>query len=213
MKTTFKMNGLVLIMMAALMAACGSSSTRDFTVSGLGDGGGGGGTTGGGTLPTGNIYNLPLAPEFTATLTGTTGSQPSASYSTGTSHLIRVKVTPLSAPNLLNSTYQNWVFPYGCLRLRVTVNGVTRTTQALKVGNMYQSSTSPCANSAESEILDFSNTANGANNISVTVTNAEYDNCRQFWPMNYGCSMSAVFANHVVASTIAVQTDGTYLEE
>ncbi len=209
-----KLNGLFILVSSILVMACGSSSTRDFTVSGLGDpgtGGSGTSTTGPGT--TGNIYNLPLAPEFEAVITGTNGSQPTATQSYGTSQLVRVKVTPRSAPNLLNSTYQNWVFPYGCLRLRVTVNGVTRSTNVLKVGDMVQGANSPCANASESQILDFSNTTTGSAPISVTISNADYDNCRQYWPMNYGCYMSAVFANHVVGATIAVQTDGTYLEE
>jgi hypothetical protein len=224
-----KVNGFIFVLASVLMVACGSSSTRDFTTSGLG-----GGTTGGSTSGStsgsggGNIYNLPLAPEFQAVLTGSTGQQPTVSQSYGTSHLIRVKVTPNSAQNLLNTTYQNWVFPYGCLQLKVTVNGIVRQTQVLKVANVYQEPNSPCANAPESEILEFSNSASGALPVDVTVSNAVYDNCRGLDPMDYGgtcnpyfnglywvtpsAGMKAVFANHVVAATIAVQTDGTYLE-
>ena len=207
-----KVNQILIVMFAVMVTACGSSSTRDYTSQGLSTGGSSTGTTGTSGIQTGNIYNLPLAPEFDAQISGQGGPHPAETFSTGTSHLIRVKVTPLQAPHLTIAPYTNWVFPYGCLRLQVSVNGVTRSTQVLKVGNVTQGSSSPCANAPESQILDFSNTATGASNITVTVTSPEYDNCRQQWPMNYGCYMSAVWLNHMVAATIAVQTDGTYLE-
>ena len=226
-----KTNGFIFVLASVLLVACGSSSTRDFTTSGLGGGGTTGGSTGGSTSGSGggNIYNLPLAPEFQAVITGATGQKPTVIQSFGTSHLIRVKVTPLAAPNLLNSTYQNWVFPYGCLQLNVRVNGVVRQTQVLKVANVYQEPGSPCANAPESQILDFSNTASGSAPVDVTISNANYDNCRGLDPMDYSgiCNpywngyyyqtpspgMKAVFANHAVGANIAVQTDGTYLEE
>jgi hypothetical protein len=229
-----KTNGFIFVLASVLLVSCGSSSTRDFTTSGLGGGttgGSTGGSTSGGTE--GNIYNLPLAPEFQAVLTGSTGQQPTVSQSYGTSHLIRVKVTPLSAVNLLNATYKNWVFPYGCLQLKVTVNGIQRQTQILKLANVYQEPNSPCANAPESQILEFSNSASGAAPVNITVSDAVYDNCRGLDPMDYGgtcnpyisgyfygypqyttpsAGMKAVFANHAIAATIAVQTDGTYLE-
>ena len=223
----------VFVLAALGLTACGSSSTRDFTTSGLGGGSGGttGGSTGGSIGGGGNVNNDPLAPEFTAVLTGATGPQPVAQQSFGTSHMLRVKVTPLSAQNLLpSSPYPNWVFPYGCLQLKVTINGIARQTQVLRVANVYQEPNSPCANSPESQVLEFSNSSNGAAiPADVTVSNAVYDNCRGLDPMDYGgtCSpyfnglywvtpspgMKPVFANHVVAATIAVQVDGTYLEE
>jgi hypothetical protein len=223
----------VFVLGALALTACGSSSTRDFTTSGLGGGGGGttGGSTGGSIGGGGNVTNAPLAPEFTAVLTGATGAQPVAEQDFGTSKLLRVKVTPLSAQNLLaSSPYPNWVFPYGCLQLKVTVNGITRQTQVLRVANVYQEPNSPCANSPEWQVLEFSNSSVGAPiDATVTVSNAVYDNCRGLDPMDYGgtCNpywngytwitpspgMKAVFANHVVAATIAVQVDNTYLEE
>ena len=212
------MSKFFIVLSVLALTACGSSSTRDFTTNsqGFNNNNTNNNNSGGGT---GNINNLPLAPEFDAHISGMTGVQPSASYTTGTSNLLRIKVTPLAAPNLIIAPYTNWVFPYGCLTVQVHVNGITRTTQYLRVAGTYQAPGSPCADAPDHQILDFTGSSFGSGNITVTIDNPTYDNCRNWWPLNYGsqstynCNMSAVWKNHMVAATIAVQTDGTYLSE
>ncbi|MBU6155216.1 MAG: hypothetical protein KGP28_13010 [Bdellovibrionales bacterium] len=243
-----KVNGFICILASMLMVACGSSSTRDFTTSGLGGGGttGGGGSTSttGGTTG-GNIYNDPLAPDYLLRITGPGTVPPypgtnytpvalptSQTFSAITSRLLRVKVTPLPAPNLSSldpdNPYGNWVFPYGCLQLSVTIGGVTRQTMALRVANVAQDPGSACANAPSSQILDFSNiTTSSSAAYSIVVSNPVYDNCRGTSPMQYGTNctpywngyqwitnvgMKAVQPNHIVSATIAVQVDGQYME-
>ena len=161
---------------------------------------------------TGNIYNLSQAPEFDAKINGAGGTVPSVSQTIATSRTLKIKVTPLGAPNLTLPGYTNWVFPYGCLRLQVKVNGTTQTTKILKVAGVSQGATSQCADAPTYQVLDFTNAMTGNGTITVSVSNAEYDNCRYTWPMNYGCSMSAVFKTHMAEATIATQVDNTYMD-
>lgn len=164
------------------------------------------------TPSTGNIYDLPDADSYTASINGAAGTVPTVTYSIQTSRTLKVKVSPLAAPNLTLPGYTNWVFPYGCVRLQVTVNGVTKTTDILKVDGVAQDASSVCANSASFQVLDFSNDVSGNGPSSIKVSNAQYDNCRYINPLTYGCSMSAIFQNHIVSSTITIQGDGTYMD-
>ncbi len=198
------MSGLV------LMSACGSQVARESS-SRISSAAATTTATGVQTGSSGNIYNLPLAPEFVARMNGPNGAVPNATYTLRTSRTLKVKVTPLSAPNLTLPGYTNWVFPYGCLRLQVTANGTTQTTQILRVDGASQGNTSACKDAPTSQVLDFTNAMTGAGDVIVTVQNAEYDNCRYTWPMNYGCSMSAIFQTHIVAASIAMQADGYWM--
>lgn len=197
-----------------VLTACGSQVSRTSTTttgaSTIAPISGTSGSFGSGT--SGNIYNLPQAPEQSIKVSGASGPSPTVAFSIQTSHTLKVKVTALNAPNLTLPDYTNWVFPYGCMQVTVSVNGVSQTTQVLKVSNVAQGSTSPCANAADHQILDFSNAMTGNGAITITVTNPQYDNCRYYWPLNYGCQMSAVWSNHLVAATIATQIDGTWMD-
>jgi hypothetical protein len=211
------LNRFFIVLSAVLLVACGSSSSRDFTTSGLtggtndgtnGDPNGGtnGGSTGG--IPPG----LNPAPQFIAKITGALGQSPQfTTPPLRTSALLRVKVVPLPAPNMTLPGFENYSFPYGCLQLQVSVNGIPLSTQVLRVGNSSPVSTT-CANSPTSEILTFSYQAN--TDFVVTVNALAYDSCRKetTWATRpYGCAMDAVFKNHLVSALIYVQTDGTYL--
>jgi len=203
----FSMVGLMV-----LLSACGSNSTRDRSLgqSGLSDGSGS--SPSGPTQNTsGNLYNLPLAPERVVEITGQGGMTPAYRISAQTSRTLKVKVAALPAPHLTVPGYNHWVFPYGCLRIRVTVNGTTQATQVLRVADSAQGSNSPCANAPTSQVLDFSDAMTGDGPVDVVVSSPDYDNCRTYNPMYYGCQMSAVWMNHMAAANVSVQTDGTWL--
>ncbi len=204
----FKIVSLVLSVM--VLSACGSNSARDnLTTTSANNTGSTSTTTT--TTGSGNIYNLPAAYQNQVQLSGNNGGAFSKSYTFDTSRKLRVKVEALSAPNLTVPGYTNWVFPYGCMRVTVTVNGSTRTSKILKVAGTTQA-TAECVNAPSTDIIDFSNVTTGSGQISVTFSNAEYDNCRYYNPMAYGCGMSAVWQNHQVRFNASVETDGTYME-
>ncbi len=108
------------------------------------------GTTIPSTNPTGNIYGLAPAPQSMFQITGDTGTarswSPGTAFSSETK--LKVKISPLPATNITVPGYNNWVFPYGCMSVQVTVNGSTQTTVPLKVPGMVQSPGSPCANAS-----------------------------------------------------------------
>ena len=167
------------------------------------------GATPSATPDNGNIYNLPAAPSYSAKINGVAGAVPSVTYAIQTARTLKVKITPLSAPNMTLPGYTGFVFPYGCLQLQVTVNGVTQTTQVLSVGT---TSSATCAGAPQSQVLDFTNDVTGNGITNVTISNATYDNCRAWGnTFSYGCSMSALFANHVAAATAQIQGDGYYM--
>ena len=206
------LNSLGLIVTVMILSACGSQSTNTLYGSG-GSATGTGTQTGSGSTVTDtsnqNVYNLPAAPEQRVEMSGQNGSDPTKSLSFNTSRTLKVRITPLSAPNITIPGYTNWVFPYGCLQVTVAVNGITKMTQVLRVNGM--SSSSQCANAPTSEVLDFTNQMTGNGNVTVTVQNAVYDNCRYSWPMYYGCYMTQVWQSHRVAMNVQVQTDGTWM--
>jgi hypothetical protein len=191
-----------------VMSACGSTTSRNSTTTS----GVTGVQTSASASSNGNIYDLQDADSYVATLNGAAGAVPTATYSIYTSHTLKVKVTPLNAPNLTLPGYQNWSFPYGCLRVRVTVNGVTKATNILKVDGVSQGPTSVCANAPTYQILDFTNDVSGGSATPVVISNPEYDNCRYTWPLNYGCQMSALFQNHIMAATVQIQNDSTWMD-
>lgn len=213
-----KLNSYALMAGLLVLTACGSQSSQDVPLVNTSNNTSGTNTTGnnnnGGTnygnTGSGNIYNLPAAQQEMIQLSGNNGGAFSKILNFSTSRTLKVKVEALSAPNLTVNGYTNWVFPYGCLRLTVTVNGSTRTTKVLRVDGTPTSSI--CANAPTSETLDFSNITTGNGPVTVTFSNAEYDNCRYYNPMAYGCGMSAVWQNHQVRFNSTVQVDGTYME-
>jgi hypothetical protein len=207
---SFSLLSLSLILVT-MLSACGSNSTRDRTLgqAGLTDSGS---TSNSGTNPvTNNVYNLPLAPERVVEISGQGGMTPAFRFTAQTSRTLKVKVAALPAPHLTVPGYTNWVFPYGCVRMRVTVNGTTQATQVLRVADVPQGTNSPCANAPTSQVLDFSDAMTGDGPVDVIVSSPDYDNCRSYNPMSYGCQMSAVWMNHMAAANVSIQTDGTWL--
>ena len=194
-----------------VMTACGSTTARNSTTTSAASNANGNQTSYS-SATTGNISNLQDADSYVATLNGANGTVPSATYSISTSRTLKVKVTPLNAPNLTLPGYTNWSFPYGCLRLRVTVNGVTKITGILRVDGVSQGATSVCKNAPTEQTLDFSNSIGGGYKVPVVVSNPEYDNCRYTWPLQYGCQMSPLFQNHIMAATIQIQNDNTWMD-
>ena len=159
----------------------------------------------------GHDWNLPAAMEQQVDLSGASGPMPSKTITTSTSRTLVVKVTALAAQNLTIPGYQNWVFPYGCLQVNVNVNGSTQTA-LMQVANVAQGSSSPCAGAPAFKVLNFSNVMSGSGPTTVTITNPVYDNCRTYNPFYYGCYMSAVWMNHIVAANVTVQVDGTWMD-
>ena len=123
---------------------------------------------------------------------------------------MKVKVEALSAPNMIVPGYTNWVAPYGCMRVSVTVNGSTRTSKILKVAGVTQNN-SECMNAPSTDTIDFSDITTGNGPVTVTFSNSEYDNCRYYNILAYGCGMVAVWQNHLIRFNSTVQVDGTYL--
>ena len=195
-----------------VITACGSTTAHESTTGGASTiSGTQTGTTTSNTTASGNIYDLPDADSYVASLNGAGGTVTTATYSIHTSRTLKVKITPLNAPNLTLPGYTAWSFPYGCLRLRVTVNGVTQTTSILRVDGISQGATSVCASAPTYQVLDFSNDVSGNGTSSVVISNPEYDNCRYTWPLTYGCQMSPLFQNHIMASTVQIQNDSTWM--
>lgn len=213
MKKSFLKFGFGIVALTAL-SACGSQALREGAV--VSGSVANGTQTGSGTnvsTPTGgNIYNLPAAPQQRLELSGNNSTEFKKTLLVQTGRTLRIKVKPLPAPNVTIPGYTNWVFPYGCLSVSVTVNGMTRSTQTLRVEGVTQGSNSPCANAPTSQIIDFTDQMTGTGQTQIEVSNANYDNCRQYWPLNYGCSMSAIWQNHRVALDATIQVDGTYMD-
>lgn len=202
---------------AVLLTACGSQSITESSARLSGQTGNTGGSQTGNNNDNnnGNGGNLYPASVVQVTLGGQSSSifKKDLFYSgtNGTSRTLRVKIKPLPAPNLDVPGYTNWVFPYGCLSVSVTVNGMTRGTQVLRVEGVSQPSSSLCKDAPTSQILDFTDVMSGTGDTMVTISNANYDNCRGYNNMIYGCSMSAVWQNHRAAMEVVVQKDGEYM--
>lgn len=203
-------NLLAVLAGVLLLQACGSNTTRNVDTSSNSNNS----TTGGGTTgtQTGNVYNLPAAQEQEIQMSGDGGPTAAGTITVSTSRTLRIKITPEAAPHLTVAPYTNWVFPYGCLKVTVRVNGTQQTTKVLKVGGVQQAQNSACKDAPESQILDFTNAATGSGTVSITFASPQYDNCRGSWPLYYGCALSAVWMNHMVAFNVATQVDGTWLE-
>ena len=201
---------LSLVIGVLILSACGSqsSSTLGGTTSANSTSSSSTTSTSSGS---GNYNNQPNAASQYVQLSGNNGGAFSKTLYFQTSRTLKVKVNALSAPNLTINGYTNWVFPYGCMSVSITVNGVTRTSGVMQVPGVTQTS-SQCMNAASSAVIDFSDITTGNGPITVTYNNAQYDNCRYYNPMAYGCVLSTVWQNHQVAFNTTVQTDGTYMQ-
>ena len=212
MKTTnFIFGSFAMIAAGLTLMGCGSQSMKESStaLNGLN-----GNQTGviSTPIPTGNVYGLPGAPQQRVTLGGNNSTAYTQTLTFQTSRTLKIKIKPLPAPNITVPGYTNWVFPYGCVSVTVTVNGMTRGTQTLRVEGVAQGQTSQCANAPTSQTLDFTDVMTGTGTTQVVFGNANYDNCRQYWPLNYGCSMSAIWQEHKVALDTTVQVDGTWMD-
>ena len=197
---------------AVALTACGSQTMRESVVQVGGQASTGGNQTGSGNQTGGNIYGLPAASQQRVELGGNNSAEFKKTLSLMTSRTLKVKVKPLAAPNITVPGYTNWVFPYGCVSVSVTVNGMTRGTQVLRVEGVAQGQSSQCANAPTSQVLDFTDVMTGTGQTVVEFSNANYDNCRYYWNLNYGCGMSAIWQNHRVALDATVQIDGTWMD-
>ena len=208
---TYLLSVGLIVSALALVTACGSttakSTTETSSITGI-QTGSNGSVPGSG----GNISNLPDADSYLLQLNGMGGTVPSQTFSIQTSRTLKVKVTPLSAPNMRKAGDTHFVFPYGCSRYRVSVNGHVKTTGILRVDGVSQTGMSTCSKSPTYAILDFTNDESGNGATLVTIDNAEYDNCRHTWPLDYGCQMSALFADHESAATVQIQSDDTWMD-
>ncbi|NDG84405.1 MAG: hypothetical protein EBX52_05115 [Proteobacteria bacterium] len=204
-------NLLSVLMVAGMLSACGSSSTRDYTLdsSGLTN-------TNSGTN-SGNWQNLPAAPSWQGALygQGTTYTygpnsmvSPNSYY---TSAQLKVKIVPLAAPNSPGGA-GTFNFPYGCVSFSVKVNGHEIPTGVIRVAGVTQGANSQCATAPTSAVLDFSTYLTGAGSVTVTVSDPMYDNCRTASPGCYGASMRAPAPQHPVAFQAVVQPDGYYMD-
>ena len=208
------LNVFLLGMSVLALTACGTQSTRDS--SGTNTTSGNSTTTVTATpTPTAtpqNVNNLPAAYQTAVQLSGNGGSNPSYTVSSlTTSRTLKVKVTPLAAPQIPGTA---WVFPYGCLSVQVTVDGSTQQTNPIPVGTA-SSGVSPQCSGNNYAVLDFSNVMTGDNlgggRVSVSVHDADYDNCRSYYsPYYYGCYMIALYKTHMAALNLTIETDGTY---
>ena len=206
------LNGLSLVLVMMALSACGSRSANNANLTSSGQNSGS--TTVNSGNATGNIYGLAPAPEANFQLTGSAGTMPTAVFSDVTETKLKIKITPLPASAITAPGYGNWTFIYGCLSVNVTVNGVTKNTGYIKVPGIPQGPYSPCANSAEYKVLDFSSNLTGNGPVTITVKNAFYDNCRLYGNQNnYNCTPSAVYQTHVVNGMITINTNDTYMAE
>lgn len=201
-----------LLILSSIVTGCGSK-TNDTAL-----GTSSSATTATATSASGNIYNLPAAQQQLVQIGGSGSTNATATINTdgaghtlSTSATLKVKVTPLVAPNL-PAPNSAWNFPYGCFQVNVTVNGSVKSTGMLRVAGVAQSASSVCASAPTYIVLDFSSIMTGNGPVSVTISNPYYDNCRYNWPNNYGCALVSIAPQHLVAANIAVQTDNTWLD-
>jgi hypothetical protein len=191
-----------------ILSACGSQSSKDGALTSTSNQGTSFNPVSSGT---GNVYGLPLAPETMAYLTGSSGSKPTFTAIANTSMKMRVKITAMSAVN--DTVQTNWTHPYGCMRVKVSVNGIVQQTAILRVDGLTDSN---CTNAPTSQILDFTGYMTGSGQpVTVVISDAEYDNCRYSDPSAYGgaqCGMKPLYYSHQASFKVAYQVDGYYME-
>jgi hypothetical protein len=211
---------------AILLTSCGATSYKETTLN----------STGSSQTPSNSVIVSPTPtpspsptdtsgdyPAYSSsfTLTGSSGSSPSYSYTVSTDNLLKVKITPGAATNVIPGS--NFSATYECVSYSVTAVGQTLSTGTLSVtgGN------SICPNAPTSKTLDFSSRlTSGHQSVTVTVKATGYDfycqGCLSYpWLYNaypYGyyscnmyCPLHTVFQNHGVTGTMAIQVNGTSL--
>ena len=104
------------------------------------------------------------------------------------------------------------MLPYGCFRVKISVNGVSQQSEILRVAGVPQPKHSSCVNAPTEQVLDFSNVMDAHHPINVTLSDAYNDNClKGSNDANlYGCQLGTDFNNLMIAA-VASQTDGTVL--
>ena len=131
---------LNLILAMAVLSACGSqSSNQAASTTGASNG------SNGVSSCVGNCNNWPAAVQKQIILGGNNSGISSITISSdgvgntlSTSATLKVKVSALPATYLDLQPYTNWSFAYGCVQFTVVVNGATKTTQVLRVGEVNQ---------------------------------------------------------------------------
>lgn len=228
----------VYIGIAAILSACGASSSTSFgtALSGVSSN-----TSGGGTIitptptpsPTTSSTLSPALSFANFAMSGPGGKNPT--YSTGdtiaTDDTLKVQVQAMPGTALLESPsgqYSGFSANYHCISYQVSVYDSTgamigsQTTQLLAADTQN----SICTGNPNTQILDFSGSvANGSHGLlNVEVQPLAYDWYCQLWYeqydiygvyspyyqyYSYWCPSKAVYANHQVNASIQVEVDGT----
>lgn len=228
----------VYISVAALLSACGASSTSFQNSAGNGTA-----TNNSGVAnptptptPTSTTTNLADALSFSnIAVTGAGGTNPTYStYSASSAYIqtdnvlkVRVTVEP-GTSNLAISTYSGFSANYNCVSYQVSIyddSGAMIGSQ--ETGMLQVAGTSPCIGSTGNNYqdLDFSGSVvNPHGGINVEVQALSYDWYCQLWYdyyneygiyspyadyYSYWCPSKAVYKTHVVDSSIEVMTNGT----
>ncbi len=224
---------LTAIAVSASLTACGSRATDASASSALTSTSSTGSITTP-TEPTNNTSGLNPAAQQYYTLSGAAGPRPTVSLSLSTEATLKVRIQPLPAPNSVTTGSQyiptDFAFPYGCISVNVTVSGsnINNSNGATQVATakvpVVGANDPSCPGSLTYQDLDFSSTLTGNGNVTITIDDADYDNCRLYvdsWmgllAYQYsGCGLAPVWAtspkaSHIVAFNATVQVDGTYM--
>jgi|GEM_PF-3148589 len=161
-----------------------------------------------------------LAPlSWDPVITGSGGTNPSDSYggNIATESILKVSLT-LNPQVAVQGT--GYTAAVGCVRVRVKALGYTKTVvvRAENPTNVYgygAYESSDCTNAETNPTLDFSSYLNsgGTDDISLEISNAEYDNCRLLggYGIYYsGCALTSVYKTHEVSLNLEIHTNGTY---
>jgi len=161
-----------------------------------------------------------LAPSsWDATLTGSEGNKPKSTYGGRVSaeSILRVSLT-LNPQLAVQGT--GYTAAVGCVRVRVKALGYTKTVvvKAESPTNVYAFGayeSSICKDAKTNPVLDFSSYLNsgGNSNITLEVSNAEYDNCRLLggYGLYYsGCPLTNVYKTHEASLNLQIHTEATY---
>jgi hypothetical protein len=150
-----------------------------------------------------------------------TGSGYGSPIGGGSMHIIvdsKVKIR-ITAGDGLPLSGSGWSIGFNCQKFTVKVGNITKTAFVKKANytdmplQNHWMTFDPCASAGTSWTGDFSAAFNnGAGETDVIVSNAYYDNCRQFDPSGWGpyyggCSMSALYSGHSMDTNMEVFVD------
>jgi hypothetical protein len=219
--------GLLPALLALSLSACGGTAYTEVPV----DSAGGNSSAGnndyydeselGDLLDGGEEEARGLLPpaSWDATLTGSQGNKPKATYGgrVRTESILRVSLS-LNPQLAVQGT--GYTAAVGCVRVRVKALNYTKTVvvKAESPTNVYAFGayeSSICKDAQTNPVLDFSSYLNsgGNSNITLEVSNAEYDNCRLLggYGLYYsGCNLTNVYKTHEVSLNLEIHTNGTY---